>query len=117
MHDASLDDAPVAPPARAELPAQLHESMALLDGLDESGDGNEAALWSDVRERTASAFAPYPGFVAHPYCDCSAPWFDGRPVQRDASFMAQPRLRHPRYRNHFAPQRNDVPAGLRSCAL
>jgi len=73
--------------------------------------------WGDVWEWTASAFAPYPGFEPHPYRDYSAPWFDGRPVLRGASFMTQPRLRHPRYRNYFPPQRNDVPAGLRSCAL
>lgn len=73
--------------------------------------------WGDVWEWTASPFAPYPGFQAHPYRDYSAPWFDGRPVLRGASFMTQPRLRHPRYRNYFPPQRNDVPAGFRSCAL
>jgi ergothioneine biosynthesis protein EgtB len=73
--------------------------------------------WGDVWEWTASPFAPYPGFVAHPYRDYSAPWFDGRPVLRGASFMTQPRLRHPRFRNYFPAQRNDVPAGLRSCAL
>ncbi len=73
--------------------------------------------WGDVWEWTASAFAPYPGFEAHPYRDYSAPWFDGRPVLRGASFMSQPRLRHPRYRNFFPPGRNDVPAGFRSCAL
>ena len=77
----------------------------------------EAFRWGDVWEWTASAFQPYPGFVPHPYRDYSAPWFDGRPVLRGASCMTQPRLRHPRYRNFFAPQRNDVPAGLRSCAL
>jgi ergothioneine biosynthesis protein EgtB len=73
--------------------------------------------WGDVWEWTASAFAPYPGFVAHPYRDYSAPWFDGRPVLRGASCMTQPRMRHPRYRNYFPPHRNDVPAGFRSCAL
>ncbi len=73
--------------------------------------------WGQVWEWTASPFTPYPGFVAHPYCDYSAPWFDGRPVLRGASFMTQPRMRHPRYRNFFQPQRNDVPAGFRSCAL
>ena len=73
--------------------------------------------WGDVWEWTASPFAPYPGFQPHPYVDYSAPWFDGRPVLRGASFMTQPRLRHPRYRNYFPPQRNDVPAGFRSCAL
>jgi gamma-glutamyl hercynylcysteine S-oxide synthase len=73
--------------------------------------------WGDVWEWTASPFAPYPGFQPHPYVDYSAPWFDGRPVLRGASFMTQPRLRHPRYRNYFPAQRNDVPAGFRSCAL
>lgn len=76
----------------------------------------EAFRWGDVWEWTASPFAPYPGFRAHPYRDYSAPWFDGRPVLRGASFMTQPRMRHPRYRNYFLPHRNDVPAGFRSCA-
>ncbi len=73
--------------------------------------------WGEVWEWTASPFQPFPGFAPHPYRDYSAPWFDGRPVLRGASFMTQPRLRHPRYRNFFPPQRNDVPAGFRSCAV
>ena len=73
--------------------------------------------WGDVWEWTASAFQPFPGFAPHPYRDYSAPWFDGRPVLRGASFMTQPRMRHPRYRNFFPAHRNDVPAGFRSCAM
>ena len=76
----------------------------------------EAFRWGDVWEWTASPFAPYPGFLPHPYRDYSAPWFDGRPVLRGASFMTQPRLRHPRLRNFFPAHRSDVPAGFRSCA-
>jgi gamma-glutamyl hercynylcysteine S-oxide synthase len=72
--------------------------------------------WGDVWEWTVSPFAPYPGFEPHPYRDYSAPWFDGRPVLRGASFLTQPRMRHPRYRNFFLPQRSDIPAGLRTCA-
>jgi ergothioneine biosynthesis protein EgtB len=72
--------------------------------------------WGDAWEWTASAFAPYPGFTPHPYRDYSAPWFDGRPVLRGGSFMTQPRMRHPRYRNFFQAHRNDVPAGFRTCA-
>jgi len=73
--------------------------------------------WGQVWEWTASAFEPYPGFAPHPYRDYSAPWFGSRRVLRGASFMTQPRLRHPRYRNFFQPERNDVPAGFRTCAL
>lgn len=73
--------------------------------------------WGDVWEWTASAFAPYPGFAAHPYRDYSQPWFDGRPVLRGASFMTQPRMRCARYRNYFPPGRSDVAAGFRSCAV
>ena len=73
--------------------------------------------WGDVWEWTTSPFAPYPGFAPHPYRDYSAPWFDGRPVLRGASFATQPRLRSPRYRNYFPAARNDIFAGLRSCAL
>ena len=76
----------------------------------------ESFRWGDVWEWTASPFRPFPGFAAHPYRDYSAPWFDGRPVLRGASFMTQPRLRHPRYRNYFPAFRNDVPAGFRTCA-
>jgi len=77
----------------------------------------DAFRWGDAWEWTASPFHPFPGFEPHPYRDYSAPWFDGRPVLRGASFMTQPRMRHPRYRNFFPPDRNDVPAGFRSCAV
>jgi ergothioneine biosynthesis protein EgtB len=75
----------------------------------------DAFRWGHVWEWTASPFAPYPGFAPHPYRDYSAPWFDGRPVLRGASFMTQPRMRHPKYRNFFPAHRNDVPAGFRTC--
>lgn len=70
--------------------------------------------WGSVWEWTASAFAPFPGFVPHPYVDYSAPWFDGRPVLKGASAATAPRMRHPQYRNYFTPERNDIYAGFRS---
>jgi ergothioneine biosynthesis protein EgtB len=72
--------------------------------------------WGEVWEWTASAFAPYPGFVAHPYVDYSRPWFDGRPVLKGASAATMLRMRHPKYRNYFTPERNDMMAGFRSAA-
>ena len=70
--------------------------------------------WGRVWEWTASAFAPFPGFVAHPYLDYSAPWFDGRPVLKGASHATSARMRHPKYRNYFTPERNDIFSGFRS---
>jgi len=96
--------------AGRRLPAEAEWERAAVEG-------GEAFSWGQVWEWTASPFAPYPGFVAHPYRDYSAPWFDGRPVLRGASSATQPRMRHPRYRNYFPPERNDVLAGFRSCAL
>ena len=76
-----------------------------------------AFAWGAVWEWTASPFHPYPGFVAHPYLDYSAPWFGSRRVLRGASFATQPRLHHMRYRNFYTPDRNDIFAGFRSCAM
>ena len=76
-----------------------------------------AFAWGAVWEWTDSPFEPYPGFVAHPYMDYSAPWFGSRRVLRGASFATQPRLRHGRYRNFYTPDRNDIHAGFRSCAM
>jgi iron(II)-dependent oxidoreductase len=72
--------------------------------------------WGRVWEWTASAFQPYPGFVAHPYRDYSAPWFGTRRVLRGACEATSLSLAHPRYRNFFEPQRCDIFAGFRSCA-
>lgn len=73
--------------------------------------------WGQVWEWTASAFAPYPGFTPHPYRDYSAPWFHNHQVLRGASFATNPRIKHPRYRNFYLPQRNGIFAGFRSCAV
>jgi ergothioneine biosynthesis protein EgtB len=73
--------------------------------------------WGQVWEWTASDFLPFSGFEAHPYLDYSQPWFGQRRVLRGASVFTQPRMRHLDYRNFFAPQRNDIAAGFRSCAV
>lgn len=72
--------------------------------------------WGNAWEWTASTFQPYPGFVAHPYRDYSAPWFGSRRVLRGASNATSAWLAHPRYRNFFEPHRSDIFAGFRSCA-
>jgi gamma-glutamyl hercynylcysteine S-oxide synthase len=77
----------------------------------------DSFAWGEVWEWTASVFAPYPGFSAHPYQDYSQPWFDGRPVLRGASFATWPGLKQARYRNYFTAERTDIFSGFRSCAV
>ncbi len=73
--------------------------------------------WGDVWEWTGSTFAPYPGFMAHPYLDYSEPWFGTRRVLRGACMATQPMMKNVKYRNYFTPERTDIYAGFRTCAL
>ena len=98
---------------RAATAASETSPPAALSDLDDGA----GFRWGQVWEWTATPFRPYPGFMSHPYRDYSAPWFDTRQVLRGASFATHPRLRHARYRNFFTPERNDIFAGFRSCAL
>jgi ergothioneine biosynthesis protein EgtB len=109
--------------AGRRMPREAEWERAAIEGI---GD----FAWGSVWEWTDSCFLPYPGFVAHPYRDFSQPWFatseqsvdlclsqQARQVLRGASFMTQPRMRHPHYRNFFPPTRHDVATGFRSCAV
>ncbi len=73
--------------------------------------------WGDVWEWTSSDFLRYAGFAAHPYRDYSAPWFGSRKVLRGACAATLPIMRNPRYRNFFTPERSDIYAGFRTCAI
>ena len=70
-----------------------------------------------VWEWTESSFAPYPGFVADPYKEYSEPWFGTHKVLRGGSFATPARLMRPTFRNFYTPDRADIFAGFRSCAL
>jgi iron(II)-dependent oxidoreductase len=72
--------------------------------------------FGEVWEWTASTLRPYPGFRAGPYQAYSEPWFGSHRVLRGASFATRGRMRHPKYRNFFVPERDDVFCGFRSCA-
>ncbi len=74
--------------------------------------------WGQVWEWTSSRFVPFEGFVAHPYRDYSRFGFEEhRYVLKGASCATDARMAHPRYRNFFPPERCDIHAGFRSCAL
>jgi ergothioneine biosynthesis protein EgtB len=103
--------------AGRRLPTEYEwERAALERGPQARCAGAGSFCWGEVWEWTSSQFLPYPGFTAHPYRDYSRPWFESRQVLRGASFATHPRMRHPRYRNFFPPERNDIFAGFRSCA-
>jgi len=71
----------------------------------------------NVWEWTASDFNPYPGFVAGPYREYSEPWFGDHKVLRGGCWVTRSRLIRNTYRNFYTPDRGDVWAGFRTCAL
>src|SRR6266508_2318881 len=71
----------------------------------------------NVWEWTATDFGPYPGFAAGPYKEYSAPWFGDHKVLRGGCWATRSRLIRNNYRNFYKPDRRDVWAGFRTCAL
>ncbi len=70
----------------------------------------------NVWEWTANDFQPYPGFVADPYKEYSAPWFGTHKVLRGGCWATRSRLIRNTWRNFYTPDRRDVWAGFRTCA-
>jgi iron(II)-dependent oxidoreductase len=71
----------------------------------------------NVWEWTADWFRPYPGFICDPYAEYSEPWFGSHKVLRGGCFATSPELIRNTWRNFYTPDRRDVFAGFRSCAL
>ena len=78
-------------------------------------------LWGNVWEWTGTTFNGYSnetdGFKPDPYLDYSQPWFGTHKVLRGASFATRARMKSPKYRNFYLPERDDVFCGFRSCAI
>ncbi len=74
-------------------------------------------MTGNVWEWTSSTFLPYAGFTAGPYKEFSEPWFHTRKVLRGGSFATRCRLLRNTCRNYFPPDRQDVWAGFRTCAV
>src|SRR6266571_1276521 len=71
----------------------------------------------NVWEWTSTTFAPYPGFAPGPYKEYSQPWFGDHRVLRGGCWVTRSRLIRNNYRNFYTPDRRDVWAGFRTCAL
>ncbi len=103
-------------------------SLANLDGLRlgcvevgslAAGDTPEGCrqMLGNVWEWTATPFRPYPGFTPDPYEQYSAPWFETHRVLRGGAWPTRARLLRNTWRNYYTPDRRDVWAGFRTCAL
>jgi iron(II)-dependent oxidoreductase len=71
----------------------------------------------NVWEWTSSDFMPYPGFERDPYKEYSEPWFRTHKVLRGGGWTTRARLLRNTWRNFYTPDRRDVWAGFRTCAL
>lgn len=75
--------------------------------------GDTGRVW----EWTASDFLPYAGFTQDPYREYSQPWFGDHRVLKGGSWATHPDLKRPAFRNFYLPERSDVFAGFRTCAV
>ena len=108
-----------APPAPEH--AQLNAGVLGCADVAACPEGDAATgcrqMIGNVWEWTQSAFGPYPGFVADAYKEYSEPWFFTHKVLRGGCWVTRGRLLRNTWRNFYPPDRRDVWAGFRTCAL
>jgi iron(II)-dependent oxidoreductase len=71
----------------------------------------------NVWEWVEDTFQAYPGFVADPYQEYSAPYFGVRKVLRGGAWTTRSRLIRASWRNFFKRERRNIWAGFRTCPL
>jgi iron(II)-dependent oxidoreductase len=107
------------PPTHAHANLDGHRLACLDVGACPAGDSAWGCrqMLGNVWEWTASDFLPYPGFVIDPYREYSQPWFGTHKVLRGGCWASRGRLLRNTWRNFYRPDRRDVWAGFRTCAL
>ena len=88
------------------------EVSALPDG--DSAFGCRQML-GNVWEWTADTFEPYPGFEPDSYKEYSIDLFGKSKVLKGGAWPTRSRMVNGTYRNYFAPHRNNVFSGFRTC--
>ncbi len=101
--------------------ANLHGAASGCVAVGACPDGDSAwgvrQMIGNVWEWTAGWFQPYPGFVRDPYAEYSAPWFGNHKVLRGGCHATRACLIRNTWRNFYTPDRRDVFAGFRTCAV
>ncbi|MES2934629.1 MAG: selenoneine synthase SenA [Pseudomonadota bacterium] len=96
--------------AKRRLPSEAEWEFAALSG-------HAAMRWGDLWEWTATPFEPYPGLAADKDQGNLKSTFATHQVLRGASFATPLRMRSAKFRHVYLPQRDDIFAGFRTCAL
>ena len=125
----TLDDEAAGMPSKKLFPwgEDTHEDRANLDArgpgtaaVDAHPAGDSALgcrqMLGNVWEWTDSTFEPYPGFSPDWYAEYSRPLFGQTKVLRGGAWTTRHRMIRTTWRNYYGPERNDVFAGLRTCA-
>jgi gamma-glutamyl hercynylcysteine S-oxide synthase len=100
-HHANLDQGQPGP-----VPIECHPAGASPSGCED--------MIGQVWEWTASPFAGYPGFKAHPYKEYSEVFFgEDYRVLRGGSWATRARVANPTFRNWDRPERRQIFAGVR----
>jgi iron(II)-dependent oxidoreductase len=71
----------------------------------------------NVWEWTQGTFEPFPGFSPDDYKEYSTTLFGATKVLRGGAWPTRSRMVNSTYRNYFGPDRRDVLAGFRTCAM
>jgi iron(II)-dependent oxidoreductase len=74
-------------------------------------------MLGNVWEWTSDTFGPYPGFAPDAYREYSEPLFGSTQVLRGGAWTTPSRMISATCQNYFGPERRDVFAGFRTCAL
>lgn len=102
--------------------------LANLDGfalgtvhVNALADGDSAfgcrQMIGNTWEWTQDTFGPYPGFEPDMYQDYSQPLFGITKVLRGGGWATRARMIRNTWRTYYGPERNDVFAGFRTCAV
>ena len=79
--------------------------------------GGIRQLIGNVWEWTATTFDPFPEFTVDPYQDYSRTCFGQCKVLRGGCWTTRSRMIRNTWRNFYMPDRRDVLAGFRTCAI